>query len=229
MDTLTRKQLHGLAPGSAPRKNATKERLLDTEQWLADLAKYHFHPVFAMQGSSHKDGADPKDGRHLVVASDAAGRAYTLLNSHDRLMRCWAGMGLWNGKDVLIGKVVPVRRWTFSIGATEFDIDVESDRGQMLLTAGLRLEQAVRLSKDGYEGRGRPLPKALAEAVTSTLTVGKASALDTAFALVGAARKGNLAPSANAPMRRNVKGIRRPDAYQRLSLAAYRAALDLSL
>ena len=229
MDTLTRKQLIELAPGAAARDD--HNRLLDTTKWLDTVAKYHFEPVFAMQGKTHDDSErDRKDGRHLVVAARKDGLAYALLNSHDRLMRISVGLGLWNGEDLLLAASRPLRRWKWLEDWTSLEFpDVERERDDRLVRTASIPKMAAAVAKGGYlGGRGRPSPASLIDAVGEQFGPKTAvSAMNAAFCMVGAARRGNLEP-ATKKQSRNVKGIRRPDAYQFLCLAAYKSALELS-
>lgn len=231
MDTLPRKKLYDLAPAAAPRRNPDKERLIDTALWLDAVSRQGFKPVFAMQSPTHQDAEqDPRDARHMVVAARDDGLAYTLLNSHDRLMRVWAGIGLWDGEEVLLRATKPVQRWKgvnkeqWSLSTVAAELEKEANRLRKV-AASDAAALASKIAVDGYiKGRGRPSTRALLEA--AQLSARKVSLLDAAFALVGAARRGNLEPSSAKKERRNVKGIRRPDAYQLLSQVAYRAALD---
>jgi hypothetical protein len=231
MDTLPRKKLYDLAPAAAPRRNPDKERLIDTTVWLDAVARKGFKPVFAMQSPTHQDAEqDPRDARHMVVVAREDGLAYTLLNSHDRLMRVWAGIGLWDGEEVLVRVTKPVQRWKgvsreqWSLASAAGELEKEASRLRKV-SASDAAALASRIASDGYiKGRGRPSTRALIEA--AQLSAKKVSVLDAAFALVGAARRGNLEPSSAKKERRNVKGIRRPDAYHLLSLVAYKAALD---
>lgn len=207
--------LYKIAPGAKPRRNAAKERLLDTTAWIEKAAEDGFFPVFAMQGSVHSDAEhDPKDGRHLVVVADKDGRARSLLNSHDRLMRVWTGAGYWCEGELLLSHVVPVQRWK----GVAFAEDVKAEpwppvRGDMARKI------AEYVAKNGYiAGRGRPS----AAALLATVDKG-ADVVLFVSQIVAAARRGNLEPSTAKNTRRNVKGVRRPDAYQHLALAAWKA------
>lgn len=232
MDTLTRKQLIELAPGAAPRKNAAKERLIDTSAWLDNVAEAGFEPVMAMQGSTHEDAErDPKNGRHLVVAANSQGVAVTLLNSHDRLMRVWSGAGHWWEGELLLADVSPIQRWKFCDVKWVPGVmtDVLKDAMDRLFaktaTSATEDHMAEAIAKEGYlGGRGRPSWRDLQDASRSG-AVFRRSVGQAAFAMVAAGRLGNLAPATKKQARR-IKGIRRPDAYQHLALAAYRAAME---
>lgn len=232
MEYLTPRQLQKLAPGTARRPNAKKEKLLCTVDFL-DGIKAQYRPVFAMQGTTHRDsGGDARDGRHLVVASRDDGIALALLNSHCKLLRVWIGMGLWNGEDLLLAPqfCLPVQRWKgvnrqFEQFTNEDAVPTLHESARELQDATANTERMEAMSrhvaKAGYiKGRGRPNPTALANE-HAVLT---SSALNFSFALVKAARLGNLAPHIKAD-HRNVKGVRRPDAYWHLAKAAYVGAL----
>jgi hypothetical protein len=214
---LTPKELLQLAPGAAPRKNAKKERLLDTSKWVAWAATEGYHPVIAMQGTTHEDaGHDPRDGRHLVVCGAADGHAVALLNSHDRLMRVWVGRGFWLGGELLLASVSPRRRTDES----PLHLDIVDLPGAYLFD---RHEVVRKIVDTGYiKGRLKPSWKAvdarlrLPERPQSWLV---------ASDVVRVLSEGNIEPSTHKNTRRNVKGIRRPDAYWHLAQAAWRAIL----
>lgn len=230
MSILPRKTLYEFAPAAAPRKDAATARLLDTTMWLDAVARQGFRPVLAMQSPTHQDAdQDPRSARHFVVAAREDGVAYTLLNSHDRLMRVWAGLGFYNGEDVLVRMARPVQRWR---GVDRTQWTLEGSIRDLLLEVGTmrkaKINAAVladRVTKEGYiGGRGRPSVRGLLAAAHCD----SMSALDCAFSLLAAARVGNLEPSTAKNQRRNVKGIRRPDAYQNMALVCYKAARELA-
>lgn len=237
MDYLTQKQLLELAPGAASRTVEERKYLIDTQEWadsyLRGASGRDFRPVFAMQGASHEDaGHDPSIGRHLVVLAHDSGAAWSLLNSHDRLMRCWLGAGYWVDGELLLAAVHPLSRRSWKQDTFEIelpDIGAQLRAMEKSLRKGHSLELASRIAKEGYiRGRGRPSAQALHDAAPIWQSDTRHDYLHTAASLVAAARKGNLAPSTNAKTRRNVKGIRRPDAYQHLALAAWKAAVELA-
>jgi hypothetical protein len=230
MAILQRKTLYELAAAASPVKDASKERLLDTTAWLDAVSRQGFRPVLAMQSPTHQDaGHDPTEARHLVVAAREDGVAYTLLNSHDRLMRVWAGLGVWDGEDVLIRSIRPVQRWRgvdkSQWGLEAFVRDLERDVTVMQKAKISAPALAERIAKEGYvAGRGRPSVRGLLAAASCD----DLSALQCAFSLLAAARVGNLEPSTAKNQRRNVKGVRRPDMYQHMAMAAYKAARELA-
>lgn len=232
METLTLRQLLELAPGAVAVGGIP--RLLNTQAWLMDVADHGFKPVFAMQGSSHEDGGDPKLGRHLVVAARPDGVALTLLNSHCRLQRVWAGLGLWHNGELLLAHALAVQRWKGASVQVEqlltcFD-PIDKVSQNLIFAApnlwGYARAVAEKIAAKGYiGGRGRPSVAALVSAIEGQRL---SSRQDVACALVATARRGNLAPAGKDKSRRNVKGIRRPDAYQHLALAAWKAAIEVA-
>jgi hypothetical protein len=189
-----------------------------------------YEPVWALQGSTHEDSQwQPHEGRHLVVAARGAREddyapAYALINSHCKLLRVWVGQGLWDGEDFLLARALPIQRWRgceAQLRALQETWDKVLQPGESpSARAQTRLAMAQSVARNGYDGRGRPKAEALLEAAAD----GKHgdTRLDWAFALVRAGRRGNIAPSTAG--RRNVKGIRRPDAYWKIAAAAYEAA-----
>jgi hypothetical protein len=232
MEHLSRRQLVKLAPGARRRWNAKRDHLLCTQgDFLDPIQPAGYEPVFALQGATHEDSSyDPEDGRHLVVAARPDGTCLTLLNSHCKLLRVWVGAGLWDGSDVLMYGALPVQRWV----GVENQLSKLDWRQHTLLSAarGLLLRaqrspEALRAAtgaaiSGGYLGRGLPARRALLEAASIPAHT---DMLTFAFGLVRAARAGNLEPSGLSKERRNIQGIRRPDALQVFSLAAFKAAL----
>lgn len=236
MKYLTRQEVAKSAPGAARRKNAARERLLDTQEWLDELEKSGFRPAFAMQGSTHDDaGHAPRDGRHIVVA-EKGGVAYALLNSHDRLMRVWGGVGVFGRDELMLHSVAPLQRWrwrqnweSFATSKLEAEIEEAVRTNSVVLKPDLTplfIERTAReIAREGYiQDRGRPSARALSDIAQkqnkdwTPLLVG--------LTIVGLCRAGNIPPSTHQTTRRNVKGIRRPDAYWHLAQAAWKASLD---
>lgn len=230
MEFLTYPKLVKLAPGASKRPNAARHHLLDTQDFLTQIAALGFEPVWGLQGSTHEDSAwQPTEGRHLVIAArgkaqDRYARAFALINSHCKLLRVWVGIGLWDGEDFLLARALPVQRWK----GCEAQVAALSGSWDKVLKPAespsarpqTRLAMAQAVARGGYLERNRPSPAALMEAAADGRHGD--SRLDWAFALVRAARRGNIAP-ANSK-NRYVKGIRRPDAYWRIAQAAYEAA-----
>lgn len=239
MEPMTLAQVVKAAPGAAHRRDAKKERLLDTYDFLTSLGP-RYRPVMAMQGTAHSDGkVSPADGRHLVVASRDDGICIALLNSHDRLQRVWVGMGLWNGEELLLGPTISVQRWRGVDEALSQFVNDDAEKGLKAGRANLskRAKEVVGIpyshrlaayvSFHGYPKNrsGAPSHEGLVNSAedSSADGIGGLPPLDVAFALVKAARVGNL----YRPEGRNVKGIRSPDAYWHLVQATLNGALAL--
>lgn len=237
MDILTLKDIARIAPGAARRANATKDHLLCTHAFLEGVSA-QYKPVFAMQGTTHGDSSTvPRDGRHLVVASRPDGVALALLNSHCKLLRVWIGMGLWNGEDLLLNPslCLPVQRWRgvdkqlekfVNEKAIETVLDVKTRRDADTRAVPNFLSKLCgHVSRHGYiSGRGKPSPAALLN--VADLWLPNSGMLAAAFAVVKSVRQGNIPVSGAG--RRNVKGIRRPDAYWHLAKSAYEGRLKAS-
>src|SRR5262245_37300832 len=84
MENLSIPKVLAEAPAAARRRDADREGLIDTTEFLRYVGSTGFQPVLAVQGSLHDDSehAKRKDGRHLVVAVRAPAAAVVLLNSH---------------------------------------------------------------------------------------------------------------------------------------------------
>jgi len=230
LEFLSYPRLVKLAPGASKRPNAARHHLLDSQDFLSQVGELGFAPVWGLQGSTHEDSDwQPTEGRHLIIAAkgregDAYAPAFALINSHCKLLRVYAGSGLWDGEDFLLAKALPIQRWK----GAERQIEALNASWDKVLKPTespsarpqTRLAMAQAVAKGGYLERNRPSAVALMEAAADGRHGD--TRVDWAFALVRAARKGNVAPANKA--HRFVKGIRRPDAYWNIARAAYEAA-----
>lgn len=217
MKHLSARELYQLAPAARPRKNANAERLLDTAAWIREAGDQGYLPVFAMQGSSHKDAKrDAADGRHLVVCVKENGEAVALLNSHDRLMRIYAGAGWFINGELLLAQSFPRKR----VGGFDIYRLGQFVPPYLLQASSGRKQYKIieEICSNGYiQGRGLPDPNDVVERLGGHEIVGDAYL---AACVVAELRKGNLRQLQGE---RRIKGIRRPDTYWHLAQAAWKA------
>lgn len=115
MNYLTPSALREFAP-AAQRLPQSDDKLINTGRFLRHIDGLGYKPVFAAQGTPHKDSDTELKSRHLVVAAKANGECLAILNSHTIWRRAWLGAGFWYGgagpgAHFLLGAVVPLPRW----------------------------------------------------------------------------------------------------------------------
>jgi len=215
MENLSIHRVLAEAPAAARRKNASKEGLIDTSEFLRRVDRlYDYHPVLAVQGTTHEDSAnaEEKNGRHLVVAAGRSGAVF-LLNSHTKDRRAHIGVGFWKADGFLIGPTSPVQRWAGydtileGLMARSGDLNKVSRSLQAWVPNATEIQQITRaVVRKGYmEGvAARPAPHALCDPDSW-----EGSARDLGFEMIRRMRAGNLEAATKGG--RRVKGIRRPD------------------
>ncbi len=112
MNYLTPSALREFAP-AAHRQPQSDDKLINTGAFLRHIGTLGYKPVFAAQGTPHKDSDTELKSRHLVVAAKDNGQCLAILNSHTVWRRAWLGAGthFGNGPGFLLGAVVPLPRW----------------------------------------------------------------------------------------------------------------------
>lgn len=117
MNYLTPSALREFAP-AAQRLPQSDDNLINTGRFLRHIDGLGYKPVFAAQGTPHKDSDTELKSRHLVVAAKPSGECLAILNSHTIWRRAWMGAGFWYGAAdaepkswFLLGAVVPLPRW----------------------------------------------------------------------------------------------------------------------
>jgi len=213
MNNLSINRVLAAAPAVAKRKDADREGLIDTTQFLRFARRQGFLPVLAVQGSGHDDSAHAKEknGRHLVIAARPTTAALFLLNSHTKDRRAHIGIGWWKDDGFLIGPSTPVQRWLGYEDVIEDLTRNTQDLGRTTraLQDWIPDEQTVRLlartmSRRGYMAGvvNRPAWQALVE------NIGNPNAKELGFEIIRRMREGNLAAIDGG---RRIKGVRRPD------------------
>lgn len=226
MTSLSMNSVAKAAPAAAPRRNADREKLIDTSEFLATcLSRYNMHPALAVQGTAHRDSnvIDAKSGRHLVAAVNSRGHGYALLNSHFKDRRAHIGMcAVRPGTaDMVIIDSTPVQRWKgFAPVLESFEPKWSEARSTLnALSAWSPTAKTMRgmaewMAKHGYMDYAtlRPTPESLFADYDG-------DALGFAFHLIDKMRQGRLTP--NVADARRVRGIRRPDALFHAGMMAF--------
>lgn len=226
MTAITLSKVSKEAPAAAPRRDASREGLLDTSQFLTNLSrKYGMKPVLAVQGTAHRDAdvIDAKSGRHLVAAVDHQGQGYALLNSHYKDRRAHIGMcAVRPGTgDMIIIDSTPVQRWkgfeqvieSFQPKWPEARLVLNSLESWMPSGKTLR-DMAAEMVARGYFASATLRPTA-----ESLFDDYGGNALNYAFHLIAKMREGRL-PS-DQPGTRRVRAIRRPDTLFHAGMMAF--------
>lgn len=210
------KEVSKEAPAAAPRRNASREGLLDTAEFLRFLDRNHgLKPVLAVQGTSHRDAAviDAKSGRHLVAAVNSRGQGFALLNSHFKDRRAHIGMCMVRPgtTDMIIIDSTPVQRWKGYASVIE-SFDKKWSEAWTVLdalavwtpSAKTLAEMAGSMVISGYMAYAtlKPTSRSLWENYDG-------DALGFAFHMIAKMKEGRLPSS--TPGTRKVRGIRRPD------------------
>lgn len=226
MTTLNLNKVSKEAPAAAPRRDASREGLLDTAEFLRFCDdRYGYKPVLAVQGTAHRDAdvIDAKSGRHLVAAVNARGLGYALLNSHFKDRRAHIGMcAVRPGTtDMLIIDSTPVQRWKGYTPALESFDALWSEARAVLDALSLwppsaktLKDLAAQMVADGYLSYTTLYPTA-----ESLFDNYDGDALGFAYHLVAKMKAGKLPSS--TPGTRRVRAIRRPDTLFHAGMMAF--------
>lgn len=213
MNNLSINRVLDAAPAVAKRKDADREGLIDTSEFLRHVRRQGYLPVLAVQGSGHDDSthAKEKNGRHFIVTARPTTQALFLLNSHTKDRRAHIGIGWWKDEGFLIGPSTPVQRWlgfedTLEELATKMPDYTRCYRALTNWAPGhdARLAVGRAVSRHAYMPgvENRPQPLALVEGCDG-------NARELGFEIMRRMRKGNIEPAQRGG--RRIKGVRRPD------------------
>jgi len=232
METLSPYQLTRAAPAAAGRRDATKNKLLDTPVFARAVATYDFQPVFATQAATHVDAkiARKNDGRHLVVFARPTGGALILVNSHTKDRKVRLGVGSWeaDGGIFRVGAEMSLQRWKSIVEPVETALgwldplkEVENVLGDWSPTAPTMISYAGQIVRRAYlDGRSRPRPTVFSDAMKGE------TMLAAAFIATKLLREGGL-PAATKGCRR-IKGIQMPDALFTASKVVFQSAVAMA-
>lgn len=228
MTTINIREVSKEAPAASPRRNASREGLIDTAEFLRWLdSNFGFKPVLAVQGTAHRDAnvIDAKSGRHLVAAVNSRGHGYALLNSHFKDRRAHIGMcAVRPGTtDMLILDSTPVQRWKGYAPVIEsFAAAGKWSEGRAVLDALAAWtpshktlgDIAAHMVTQGYLSYAtlRPTMESLRDDYNG-------DALGFAYHLIAKMKAGRLPSS--LPGTRKVRGIRRPDTLFHAGMMAF--------
>ena len=226
MTTMNITKVSKKAPAAAPRKDAQREGLIDTAEFLRRCAaQYGLKPVLAVQGTAHRDAdvIDAKSGRHLVAAVNSRGHGFALLNSHFKDRRAHIGMcAVRPGTtDMLIIDSTPVQRWKGYAEVLESFEDLWPEARTVLdslslWSPGTRTLRTLseKMVNEGYMSYTTLYPTA-----ESLFDNYDGDALGYAYHLVAKMKAGRL-PS-RTPGTRRVRAIRRPDSLFHAGMVAF--------
>jgi hypothetical protein len=222
MENLSIHKVLAEAPAAAHRRNANREGLIDTTDFLRRVRKLGFKPVLAVQGANHNDSehAKPKNGRHLVIAARPSTAAIFLLNSHTKDRRAHLGLGWYRNDGFFIGASTPVQRWFGYEGVLDGLLTRDNDLLQIAKALKLWLpdEAEVKAMARGMSRRGYMASVAARPSVDSLVEGFNGNAKELCFEIIRRMRVGNLEA---ADRGRRIKGIRRPDGLFHAGMVAF--------
>ena len=216
MENISIRAVTARAPAARSRRNAKGLGIINT----ADVLKYveetrGMLPVLAVQGTPHVDAGDdapPENCRHLVVAANANGIAFAMVNDHSKDRRTHMGVGFWDSGALLVGASNAVQRWR----GYEDPIETLMESGVKMMevvneSRSIKDTVAARfarhMAKHGYMASvgARPSIAALLAGYEGT------KLYTLATHILRRMREGNLENGSPNGLRR-VKKVRRPDA-----------------
>lgn len=226
MTALSIAKVAKVAPAASSPRDADREKLIDTSQFLSYCARTHgTKPVLAVQGTSHRDAATVTEraGRHLVATVNDRGFGFALLNSHYKDRRAHIGLCMVQPgtDDMLVFDSTPVQRWKgFKPVVESFAEKMPEARAVVDAlsvwspSAGTLKDLAVSMAQRGYLATASlsPVPESLFDNYDG-------DALGYAFHLVRKMKLGRLPSS--VPGTRRVRAIRRPDTLFHAGMVAF--------
>ena len=240
MNYLTPSELRNFAP-AAQRLPQSDDNLINTGRFLRHIDGLGYKPVYAAQGTPHKDSDTELKSRHLVVAAKSHGDCLAILNSHTVWRRAWMGVGFWYGSasepsapgaHFLLGAVVPLPRWKGYEPPLEKLLALQSSLKAAHEALGtwrptiheVRWLAKQIASKAYFKGHRKPLVRALYEGIDQPETWSMRTVLFYMYRLVV---DGGLTPEPNGRLKplRKLKPIIAPDALMLASNATFQAGM----